>query len=154
DLSYLARGETMPLLDHFHGPLSDARHWESFHGAWAVGMMATLNRSVLPAGYFAEAQVHLGSQVQVDVASFEQPAVPGGEPNGAGGVAVATWAPPVAAVTMPALFPDDLEVQVFRAGAGATLVAAIELVSPRNKDRPEARRAFAAKCAAYLQRGL
>jgi hypothetical protein len=144
----------MPLLDHFHGPLADARHWESFHGAWAVEMMATLNRSVLPAGYFAEAQVHLGSQVQVDVASFEQPAVSGGDPNGAGGVAVATWAPPVAAVTMPALFPDDLEVQVFRAGAGATLVAAIELVSPRNKDRPEARRAFAAKCAAYLQRGL
>jgi Protein of unknown function (DUF4058) len=34
------------------------------------------------------------------------------------------------------------------------LVAVVELVSPRNKDRPEARRAFAAKCAAYLQRGI
>ena len=31
------------------------------------------------------------------------------------------------------------------------LVGAIELVSPRNKDRPEARQAFVAKCAAYLQ---
>src|ERR1019366_3812455 len=31
------------------------------------------------------------------------------------------------------------------------LVAAIELVSPANKDRPEHRRAFAAKCAALLQ---
>lgn len=30
----------------------------------------------------------------------------------------------------------------------------MELVSPRNKDRPERRRAFAAKCAAYLQRGI
>jgi len=36
----------------------------------------------------------------------------------------------------------------------ARLVAVIELVSPRNKDRPDARRAFAAKCAAYLQRGI
>jgi hypothetical protein len=34
------------------------------------------------------------------------------------------------------------------------LVAAIELVSPANKDRNETRRAFAAKCAAYLQRGI
>jgi hypothetical protein len=30
----------------------------------------------------------------------------------------------------------------------------IELVSPRNKDRAESRRAFAAKCAGYLQRGI
>ena len=33
-------------------------------------------------------------------------------------------------------------------------MAAIELVSPGNKDRQETRRAFAAKCAAYLSRGL
>ena len=32
--------------------------------------------------------------------------------------------------------------------------AAIELVSPGNKDRPEARRAFAAKCAGYLTAGV
>jgi hypothetical protein len=30
-------------------------------------------------------------------------------------------------------------------------VAAVELVSPANKDRPETRRAFVAKCAALLQ---
>lgn len=34
------------------------------------------------------------------------------------------------------------------------LVAAVELVSPSNKDRPSARRAFATKCAAYLQQGI
>jgi hypothetical protein len=34
------------------------------------------------------------------------------------------------------------------------LVAAIELVSPANKDRPSHRRAFAAKCAAYLQQNV
>ncbi len=36
---------------------------------------------------------------------------------------------------------------------GPSLVAAIELVSPGNKDRAEHRRAFAIKCAAYLQQG-
>src|SRR5205085_5235951 len=34
------------------------------------------------------------------------------------------------------------------------LVAAVELVSPGNKDRPESRRAFATKCAALLGQGI
>ena len=34
------------------------------------------------------------------------------------------------------------------------LLAAIEIVSPANKDRPENRRAFAAKCAALLRQGV
>jgi len=33
-------------------------------------------------------------------------------------------------------------------------VAAIELVSPGNKDRPEKRNAFVSKCAALLQKGV
>jgi len=45
-------------------------------------------------------------------------------------------------------------VQVISTIAGPTLVAAVELVSPANKDRKESRQAFAAKCAAYLQRGI
>ena len=55
---------------------------------------------------------------------------------------------------MPIVFPDDIEVQVFSTVTGATLVAAIELVSPGNKDRPETRQAFAAKCVSYLTRGI
>src|SRR5579883_1790692 len=144
----------MPLLDPFRPPLVGPRHWESFHGAWAYEMMADLNRSILPAGYFAEAQVHIGSRVEVDVASFEQPEGGAAAIDNNGGVAVQTWAPSVTALVMPALFPDEIEVQIFRAGAGATLVAAVELVSPRNKDRDDARRAFAAKCATYLQLGI
>jgi hypothetical protein len=144
----------MPLLDHFHPPLSLSRHWESFHAAWATEIMRTLNRRVLPPGFFAEAQVHVGSRVEIDVATFEDPTVPGAPPNHAGGVAVETWAPPQTTLVMPALFPDEIEVQIFSTATGATLVAAIEMVSPGNKDRPEARRAFAAKCASYLQQGI
>jgi hypothetical protein len=54
---------------------------------------------------------------------------------------------------MPAIFPDEIEVRVLAIGTGATLVGAIEFISPGNKDRPEPRRAFAAKCASYLQQG-
>jgi hypothetical protein len=55
---------------------------------------------------------------------------------------------------MPALFPDSFEVRVFATAGGLTLVGAIELVSPANKDCPEERKAFAAKCASYLHQGV
>jgi Protein of unknown function (DUF4058) len=44
-------------------------------------------------------------------------------------------------------------VRVFSHDKGE-IVAAVELVSPGNKDRPEARAAFVAKCASYLQNGV
>jgi hypothetical protein len=127
-------GDLMPLLDHFRPPLASRRHWESFHSGWAYEMARWLNRTLIPAGYLAEPVVTLGTQLQVDVAAFDEP--------------------PATTLTMPAIFPDDIEVQVFQTEGGSRLVAAVELVSPRNKDRPEARRGFAAKCAAYLQRGI
>lgn len=49
---------------------------------------------------------------------------------------------------------DEYEVQVFDLRHDRSLVAAIEIVSPSNKDRPEIRRVFTAKCAALLRRGV
>jgi Protein of unknown function (DUF4058) len=46
---------------------------------------------------------------------------------------------------------DEYEVRVYDTERGRALVAAVEIVSPSNKDRPEHRRAFVAKCAALLQ---
>src|SRR5262249_29323094 len=126
-------------------------HWESFHSAWATQLMRQLNRGVLPFGYFAETQVHVGGRIEIDVAALE------GEPgtkNGDGGAAVATWAPPATGLVMPAVFPGEISVQVFATSGGPTLVAAIELVSPGNKDRPETRRAFTSKCLSYLAQGI
>jgi len=143
----------MPLGDHFHPPLSPARHWESFHGTWASEIMAVLNEGALPPGYFAETQVHVGSRVEVDVASFQAAETVAPEPQDHGGVSVQTAAPPTV-LLMPAVFPDEIEVQVFESSGGATLVGAIELISPGNKERLETRRAFAAKCASYLQMGI
>lgn len=144
----------MPLLDHFHPPLSSTQFWESFHSLWIAALVERLNEAILPQGYLAQAQVHIGGWFEVDVATFDQ--APSGT-NGAdvgNGVAVATWAPPATDLAFPAVFPDELEVRVFNTRAGPTLVAAIELVSPRNKDRPEARRTFAAKCLSYLSQGV
>lgn len=41
--------------------------------------------------------------------------------------------------------------RVYDTDEGRRLVAAIEIVSPANKDRPEHRRAFVAKCVSLLQ---
>jgi Protein of unknown function (DUF4058) len=46
---------------------------------------------------------------------------------------------------------DIFEVRVVDTRPGMRLAAVVELVSPGNKDRPEERQAFAAKCASYLQ---
>lgn len=46
---------------------------------------------------------------------------------------------------------DVFEVRVYDERRGRRLVAAVELVSPSNKDRPESRQAFVIKCAAYLE---
>jgi hypothetical protein len=97
--------------------------------------------------------------VEVDVATFEQEQMRGAEiTNGGngGGVATAVWAPPRPAQTFAVDLPtqDDFEVRVYDDRRGRRLVAAVEFVSPANKDRPEHRRAFAAKCSAYLQEGV
>ena len=62
----------MPLLDHFHPPLSQRRHWDSFHAAWAEAMARQLNDQLLPARYFAEAHVKLSVQVESDVGTFRE----------------------------------------------------------------------------------
>src|SRR5262245_12837205 len=145
----------MPLRDHFRPPLSTQRSWESFHAAWIASMADALNE-ILPPRYFAERQVHAGPRIEIDVATMEQSAV-GPLPSRNGGTATRTaaaYAPPAPSMTAETEFADDFEVRVIESGAGPTLVAAIELVSPGNKDRPEARRAFAAKCVTYLANGV
>ncbi|HEY3787648.1 MAG TPA: hypothetical protein VGL71_02280 [Urbifossiella sp.] len=44
--------------------------------------------------------------------------------------------------------------RIYDEGRGRQLVAAIEIVSPANKDRPESRRAFLAKVEALLQKDV
>lgn len=148
----------MPLLDHFHPPLSVERHWEAFHGRWAAAIADALNTGGLPKGYFAEMQVQLGGRVEVDVATLEAAQDRrDAQPARDGGVALLeapVWAPPLPALALPAVFPDELEVLVFGNDGGPMLVGAIELVSPANKARPAARTTFAIKCLSYLQKGI
>src|SRR2546425_1352293 len=79
-----------PLLDHFHPPLHGPRRWEGFHHAWATFMAQQLNQGVLPPDYFAESEISVGPEMEIDVATLET-ATPGHNESGA---TPATWTPP------------------------------------------------------------
>jgi hypothetical protein len=94
-------------------------------------MARLLNQGILPAGYYAVPLVDRDGPIEIDVATLRE--------NG----------------TNPAENPvaDSVEVQVFADDGDPRLAAAVELLSPRNKDRPQARQVFAVKCVGYLQQG-
>lgn len=150
----------MPLRDFFHRPLADECDWSTFHGTWAHTILQRLNRSVLSEPYTARSFVHLGTQVEVDVSALRRQGTPSLFNGHNGGVATAAppqvYTPPAPPLSGGAAFtdPDLFEVKIYRGSGMWKLVAAVELVSEANKDREEHRRAFAVKCASYLQKGV
>jgi hypothetical protein len=145
----------MPLHDHFREPVSRIWPWASIHSSWAHALVQQLNLGLLPSGFYALPRIHLGELAQIDVAAAEDERASLLGNGSDGGVATATWAPPRPPVVVTADFanPDIFEIEV-RTEGDLRVVAAIELVSPANKDRPAKRRAFAAKCAALLQQNV
>src|SRR3954464_10905129 len=103
----------MPLLDHFHPPLSERRPWESFHTTWATSLADLLNRGVLPPGFIALEQIHSGAPVEIDVATFGEESRTG--PKGNGGVATlprTVWLPAAPPLLLPAAFPERCTVEI------------------------------------------
>ena len=97
-----------------------------------------LNAGVLPDGFYAVPFLDHEGPVEIDVAALGKPGMPS--------VPVQTLA-----VEWPST--DDVRVEIRADDGDPQLAAAIELVSPSNKDRPQSRQAFASKCAEYLRRG-
>ena len=141
----------MPLRDHFRPPVTDRAFWEALHGAWPVTIVYDLNKR-LPARYTASPRVHLGTAFEIDVAAtdlYASSAQSGRADDSNGGVATAVWAPPEPTLTIETDLPGQPEYQVsVFDNDRRRVVAAVEFVSPGNKDRPEHRRTFAAKCVA------
>src|SRR5579884_967887 len=99
----------MPLLDHFHPPLSVDRPWEGVHGAWAAAIAGRLNDE-LPEDYFALPLITVGGHVEVDVGTY-------GERGGAAGnssLATAVWAPPALTAEVDFVGLDAYEVRVMQ----------------------------------------
>lgn len=148
----------MPLRDHFHPPVSKRSSWEGFHGGWPMQIVRELGPR-LPEGFLAEPRVHLGSYYEIDVSAFEQyeerasfdsPAISSGD------VAAAAGAAPAPTLTVDADLPDQYayEVLIYDLERERRLVAAVEIVSPANKDRPESRQLFVSKCINLLRQDV
>lgn len=143
----------MPLLDHFRPPLIGRRHGECFHALWAGKIAEQLNRKLLPARYFAEPKLHVGPNVEIDVATFEESPPPGPKPAPASRGARTCPRPNfVGGLDLSHL--DRFEVFIHQEAGDPQLCAAVEPISPANKDRPVSRQAFAVKCVDYLRHGV
>ena len=132
----------MPLRDHFRPPLSSRHSWEGLSAQWAAVVVQQLHSS-LPEEYAAEPAVPTGAVSELDAVPHVVDASP-------------VWTAPAPTFTVDTDLPCEnaCAVRVYDMRYGRQLVAAIEIVSPANKDRPEHRRAFAVKAAALVQQGV
>jgi hypothetical protein len=134
----------MPLHDW-----SDDRGWDSLHLVWQNQLLDWIQPR-LPPGYRA----YLGS-------------VPGltiGVPNGRPDLGVRNWRATPPEPPRPAVVDEpDLEVlttlmldpdRAVHIDRHGQLVAAVELVSPRNKDRPDSRERSTRRYYGYLHQGV
>jgi hypothetical protein len=107
--------------------------------------------------YFAAPGVHLGTLYEVGIGTYRRPSA---ETNGLdlaqGDVTVATYSPPKPTLTLEPQLPnqDVYEVRIYDSRRKRHLVAAIEIVSPSNKDRHESRATFVAKAATLLRNNI
>jgi len=141
----------MPLRDHFHRPDARPPNWDEVHGYWPSELIRSLRRT-LPRGFRATALIHSAGR-ELDLVALENEAV-----SAAGGVGTATRpqlapAPSLVTDTDPPDV-DEYSLRVYETTTGERLVASVEFVSPGNKDRPEKRRMFVAKCVGLLNQGV
>lgn len=143
----------MPLRDHFRSPVNDTHSWDEVHGQWPGEIVRTL-RGILPPGFRAGPNIHLGSPFEVDVSTYDLDTRETSYESSDGGTALATAPAPTLSVEADLSEQDVYEVQIYDTERGRRLVAAIELVSPSNKDRAETRDVFVGKVASLLQKGV
>ena len=132
---------------------TDRRGWEGVHHLWITELLRYV-KPRLPAGYRAyigsAPTVAVGAPVQKPDVSVRQ----WQDEVSAGKTRLATPGPssdePDEEVAVALLDP---ETSVFVESQGR-LVAALELVSPRNKDRPIARAGYLARYVSYLMEGV
>jgi hypothetical protein len=127
--------------------------WEGVHHLWIAELMRWI-KPRLPAGY----RVYIGSPPVVavgaptekpDVGVRQWPEQPAPAGVDSGGPSVTSEGPDEEVAV--ALLEPEASLFVERIGR---LVAAVELVSPRNKDRPVARAAYLARYVGYLLEGV
>lgn len=137
----------MPILDHLSEEITNIVEFQSFHNAWAVYLAGKLNE-VLPRGFRAKPHAQIGSwEVDVRTDRF----LTEGEKE----KLKIQYRPPNASATAHTSFPIELEVFIVNVSQRTQkIIGVIEIVSKANKDRPQNRDAFIAKCHSILSQGI
>lgn len=120
----------MPLREHFHGKTEFP--WPTMAQAWMVALMRGLNRLLKEDDYRAYPEVFVENGVRPDVTADELRG---------------------SRFTVPAVFPDRVEVVIHQQKASAHPVGVISLVTPRVKADAARRAAFVRCCVAHLHHG-
>ena len=141
----------MPLHDWSR---TDAGTYHDFHQVWTIEIRNALNRGILPPGYRAMADLKVGG-TEPDVATIRLREVPS-----QGGVAVTDNPPQARQVARAAAAESEAAYYARKANRivirhrRGHLVAAIELVSPGNKNNKNGIREFLRKLTDYLRNGI
>jgi hypothetical protein len=148
----------MPLRDHYRLPVWKKASWEGFHSCWPTSMCRQLVDR-LPPSFVLEPRVDLGPFFELDLSRFDGGDAAGRDMTDNAGILYGGAVTPVAAPPTQTIETDlpaqyAYEVRIFDLERDRRLVAAVEIVSPGNKDRCESRRALVAKTAALLEQGV
>jgi hypothetical protein len=147
--------EPMPLRDHFNEPIYPRHSWQGFHAMWPANLVTRLVER-LPEEFIAEPRVNLGKYYEIDIGAMKNEPFDSGTGRNGGGVATLPRVAPKPTMTTVLEIRDQYayEVHVYEDVHEMRLVAAVEFVSPANKDRPDHRKAFVAKCVSLIQAGV
>ena len=139
----------------------EAGIFHDFHTVWIGGIRTLLNEGLLPSGYYALAEQHVGRPI-TDVLTLHASPVPLTAPAeqppwppATGGTAVAEAPPRVRRkqTVAPAALARRRTLAI-RHVSGHRLVALLEIVSSANKDRDVHVEEFAAKAVSALDVGV
>ena len=137
----------MPILNHLSEEITDIVEFNSFHHHWAAHIAEDLNR-ILPRGFRARAHAWVGIR-EVDVRTDKSLSADEKEQL------ISCYKPPAPLAKTKAAFPIESQVFVESVRRRKTkTVGVIEIVSEGNKDRPDNRDTFVAKCRNFLSHDI
>jgi hypothetical protein len=146
----ISQGGYMPIHDWTRAPAGLFHH---FHQDWSVELVRELNRSRLPAGYYALVEQRIEGP-EPDVIAVETP----GLVTRKAVTSTALLDPPKTRLTTR--IPTDAQTYARKANRISIhhplghVVALIEIVSPGNKDSRHAIRSFVDKAATFISSGV
>jgi Protein of unknown function (DUF4058) len=133
----------------------EAGIFHDFHVAWIPELRKVLNGGMLPEGYYALAEQHVGRTMPDLLTLHIDPAAMEPLPPATGGTIVAERPPRVRRkLTVESSLVSRRRSLAIRHVSGHRLIALVEILSPANKDRARHVEEFASKIVTALEAGV